>query len=346
MKKLYTLILLTTAAFSLKAQYTLTSASNPIIGDMEKTWKADTLTPNGLYPVGGTNQIWNFSGIVVSPTTTPLTTTYVAVSAAPNASLYGSANMAATSDGITYEMSNYSSSSITQYGTTNSSVSIVYQNPELIANLPLTYGTFCTDTYSASYTDNSLPVSRNGTVSTTGDGTGTLNMPGNKNYTNVLRIKLEVTQIENYGAVASVTATIRGYVYLNASSKFSILSTNVFTFTQVSGTTTSTFYGKSVQVGDMYFTGVKENDNTTNFNVFPNPSANKEISIQFSPAMNDSYELSIFNALGQEVKHLSYANMPAGDHNEKINLSELNSGLYTIKLKSKNHQSTQKLIVD
>ncbi|MBA2612467.1 MAG: T9SS type A sorting domain-containing protein [Bacteroidetes bacterium] len=346
MKKIYSLILLVTVAFSAKAQYTLTSANNAVIGEIEKTWPADTLTPNGLYPAGGTNQIWNYSGIIISPTVSAVSNSYVAVSAAPNASLFSAANIAKTSDNINYELSNNSATSITSYGSSNSSVTIVYQNPELIATLPFTYGTLCTDTYSASYTSNSIPVSRTGTVTTSGDGTGTLNMPGNKNYTNALRVKLQLKQIENFGSAGSQTITVKAYVYFNAASKFSLLSVNVYTVNQISGTTTATFYGKSIDVGDVLFAGIKENTNAANFNIYPNPSSNKEVSVQFNTTANENYELTIYNALGQQVKALHYSNLPLGDQSEKISLSELNSGLYTIKLKSKNHESTKKLVVD
>ncbi|MBA3683501.1 MAG: T9SS type A sorting domain-containing protein [Bacteroidetes bacterium] len=346
MKQLYTFILLIFAAYSVKAQYTLTSAANPVIGDIEKTWQADTLTPTGLYPAGGTSQIWNYSGIIISPTTAAVSSSFVAVSAAPNASLFSAANIAKTSDGMNYELSNYGATSITNYGTSNSSVSIVYQNPQLIANLPFTYGTLCNDTYSASYTQNSIPASRTGTVSTQGDGTGTLNMPGNKNYPNTLRIKLLLTQIDNFGSVGSQTITVKAYVYVNSVSKYSLLAINVATIAAVSGTTSVTFYSKTVNVGDMLFAGVKENSKATDFSIYPNPAAGKEITLQFTPNTIESYEVNIFNALGQNVKHLNLNKTNGSEYKETINVSELSSGLYYIKLRGNGYEGTQKLLID
>jgi hypothetical protein len=346
MKQLYTLTLLLLIAFTAKAQYTITGTSNPVIGDVEKTWSADTITPNGLYPLGGINQIWNFSGITISPTTAATSASYVAVSAAPNGSLFSAANLAKTSDNLNYEMSSETSASIINYGSTNNTLTILNQDPLLYANLPFTYGSLCNDTYSASYVANTIPVARTGTVSTSGDGTGTLNMPGNKNYSNVLRIKIDLKQVDNYGAAGSQTITMKAYMYLSSVSKFAILAVNVFTFTSVQGTTTATFYGKSVDVGDMIFAGIKENANTTNFSISPNPSVNKMVDVHFTPAQSENYELIVFNALGQQVKSIVLENFNEGKYDQKVDLSELKSGLYYIKLKGKIHETTQKLIID
>lgn len=346
MKQLYTFTLLLLIAFTAKAQYTITGTSNLVIGDVEKTWSADTITPNGLYPIGGTNQIWNFSGITISPTTAATSATYVAVSAAPNGSLFSAANLAKTSDNLNYEMSSETSASIINYGSTNSTLTILNQDPLLYANLPFTYGSLCNDTYSASYVANSIPVARTGTVSTSGDGTGTLNMPGNKNYSNVLRIKIDIKQVDNYGPAGSQTITMKAYMYLGAVSKFPILSINNYTGTITSGTTGSSFFGKNVEVGDMIFAGIKENQNPINFNISPNPSSNKEITLNFAPNKSEKFDLNIYNSLGQLVKNIDLGNDIIGERQEKINLSELNSGLYYIKLKGNNHETTRKLIID
>ena len=120
MKKLYILILFSVCTFFTKAQYTLTSAFFPVAGEVEKTWDADTTG----FTVGsaGTNQIWNYTGITVSPTAAVTSNTHVAKTSAPNFTAFPSANLASTSDGMNYSFSNYGSS-ITNYGSSTSTTS-------------------------------------------------------------------------------------------------------------------------------------------------------------------------------------------------------------------------------
>src|SRR5437868_520731 len=123
MKKLYFFTLISLCSFFAKAQYTITASIFPVAGDVEVTWDADT---NGVV-IGsaGTNQIWNYTGITLSPTVAAKSNSYVAKTSAPNNASFPSANLASTGDGINYGFSYYGSN-ITNYGSANATVTTVY----------------------------------------------------------------------------------------------------------------------------------------------------------------------------------------------------------------------------
>ncbi|HAP01359.1 MAG TPA: hypothetical protein DCQ93_05475 [Bacteroidetes bacterium] len=88
------------------------------------------------------------------------------------------------------------------------------------------------------------------------------------------------------------------------------------------------------------FTGVNEIETKNNFRIFPNP-ANDILNFQFSD--NSSVdEISIIDAVGKKVMSISNSSV---ELNKGINISSLQSGIYSINVLSKNSFTTQKLII-
>jgi hypothetical protein len=340
MKKICLLILLVASCSLAKAQFTLTSASNPVLGDVDQSWTIDTL--NLGTGSSGTSQIWNFTGISITPSMTIKSNSYVATSAAPNNSLFPSANLASTSDGSTYSMFAYTNTNIVVYGFTSNTLTAVYQDPLTFVTLPFSYGMISTDTYSSSFSYSGTPIAENGTVTTTADGYGTLNTPGNS-YPNVLRIKLQNYLIQNIGAVGSNTTNSIDYIFLGATSKFALLSVNNST----TSTSTSTVISKtkSGKVSNSVLQGIKELHNSTYFSIYPNP-AGKEVTLSLNLTNSENYSGNIFNTLGQKVKEIQIGERAPGIYFEKVDLTALQSGIYYIKLKGKNSEGVQKLIIE
>ncbi len=220
---------------------------------------------------------------------------------------------------------------------------MVYQNPQTIATLPFTFPTFCTDTYSSSYTQGTVSVVMNGTVSTLGDGTGTLYLPGSKTYTNCLRVKLDLKQIENHGTYTQ-TLTAEEFVYFNSSSKWSLLT--VGNLTVALSFTTSIYKIKSISVSDALFAGINEKQaNESYFSLYPNPAINTA-NLQFVHSQNESYEMTITNTLGQAVRNKSYSDLAPGPYNLEVDLKDLPSGIYYVKLKGAKQEGIRKLIIE
>jgi hypothetical protein len=350
MKKLYILILFSVCTFFAKAQYTITSAIFPVAGDIEVSWDADTT--GVTIGSAGTNQIWNYTGITVSPTTAATSNSYITKTSAPYFTSFPSANLASTSDGTNYSFSSYGSS-ITNYGSSTSTAAVVYGNPQTIANIPFTYGYVTSDTYSV--VDTSTPsqtMTTVGSLTTTGDAWGTLNMPGGKTYPNTLRLKLQITQTSTVVSSSTLTPnytftyTGNQYVHISSVSKWAILSVGITTATVKSGTFTNTSKSKSVTLGDMVFAGINDpKTNAANFNLYPNPATNTA-NLWFVLAQNESYDMSITNALGQVVRNKSYSDLAPGPYNLEVDLKDLPSGIYYVKLKGAKQEGVKKLIIE
>ena len=350
MKKLYIFTLLFICSYFTKAQYTLTSAIFPVAGEVEKTWDADTT--GFVIGTAGTNQIWNYTGITVSPTTAAISNSYVAKTSAPFFTSFPTANLASTSDGTNYSFSYYGST-ITNYGSSTSTAAVVYGNPQTLANIPFTYGTITADTYS--FVDVSVPNQTQtavGSLTTTGDAWGTLNMPGGKSFPNTLRLKIQITETGSIVTTSTMSANytytynIADYAHINSVSKWGILSAGFFTITVKSGTFTNVSKSKSVSVGDALFAGINnEIINTSNFNLYPNPATNTA-NLWFVLTQNESYDMSITNALGQVVRNTSYSDLSLGPYNLEVDLKDLPSGIYYVKLKGIKQEGVKKLIIE
>ncbi len=88
-----------------------------------------------------------------------------------------------------------------------------------------------------------------------------------------------------------------------------------------------TSFGNGMKVGNLLSLSVNENELEANsFSIYPNPSANN-----ITLGLNNIYEnqpIQIFNSRGELVKEVSKKN------NETVNISDLPSGLYFIRLKN------------
>jgi hypothetical protein len=342
MKKIYLLFISLLAGASMKAQFTLTASDEPVVGDQEITWKLDTA---GISPGGaGTNQIWNFTGIVITPSVPATVKNYTTTAAAPNNSLYPYANMAESSDGQNYQMSAYTSSNIIIYGSTSSTLSIVYQNPLTIVTLPFPYGTISNDTYQTSYTYSTTPISENGTITTTADAYGTLNTPGNS-FPNVLRIRIHEHIIQNIGAVVTNTIDADGYVFFGSATKYALLSVNMNSVTSSTQPTLTT-KSKDASVSTVILQGIKENSRSANFSIYPNPASGKEIMLHYVLAENENYTATIYNSLGQVVKEVNLGEREPGMYHDMFDLSKISSGIYYLRLKGQKQDGMQKLVIE
>lgn len=86
-------------------------------------------------------------------------------------------------------------------------------------------------------------------------------------------------------------------------------------------------------------------ENKVSFGVYPNPSANKKISVVYeAPASNtDKNSVSIFNLNGSKVYEAQLDN--TGFANSELNLSNLNDGVYILKFESGDYSATKKIVL-
>ena len=188
MKKIYILLFIFFVKNYANAQYTITSASNPTVGDIELVYNCDT---TGIKPgPTGTGQVWNYTLLSFQTgTAATQTSSYLATSAAPCGSLVANANIAKTDDqGVSYSLMGYTNTGMTGYAYCNNSITIIFTNPQNLINYPFTYGMASSDTYSGTGAQGTVAVVLNGTVSVTADAAGSINLPPGKTFFNGIEI--------------------------------------------------------------------------------------------------------------------------------------------------------------
>lgn len=82
-----------------------------------------------------------------------------------------------------------------------------------------------------------------------------------------------------------------------------------------------------------------KNDGIEGLQIFPNPVTTGRIYISTDQNSN-SREIEIYDMLGKKVYEITlYGN------NKEVNISNLNSGIYLIKVKENNTSATRKLVI-
>jgi hypothetical protein len=77
---------------------------------------------------------------------------------------------------------------------------------------------------------------------------------------------------------------------------------------------------------------------------FPNPATN-EISINFGLNQSSKVEIEIYDVTGKMVNSIKLDNLEVGTHTSKVNVSNLNSGVYMYSVKSENAKMFSKFTV-
>lgn len=338
MKKLYILILLGVCSFFAKAQYTITSSSNPIVGDIQSYFDLDT---TGLFfGSSGPSQTWNYSALMTAGN--PVKSfTYVPMSSVPNNFLFPGATIADDDGAGNYGVYSNNSTKFEYYGfaTATATNCWIYSDPLKLYSIPFTYGTTSPDVFQATQPNYSVT----GTFTTYGDGAGTLQLPAG-NYSNVLKLNFVVYETDSTpSSVQNYTILINQYY--SAVSKFPLLEVQTFNISTITGTTTSTSYakyGRIISTG--ISTGIPNKENDLNFGVFPNPVSNGELFISNTPSLG-KITIEIFNVLGQQVKTISFESQ-SGSGSKKVDVSDLTKGIYYLRITGKERTETKKILIE
>jgi ligand-binding sensor domain-containing protein len=89
------------------------------------------------------------------------------------------------------------------------------------------------------------------------------------------------------------------------------------------------------------FVGINDVSSTNRvMNIYPNPASDM-ITVIIDPSINPSLTLKIYNITGSLVK-----TELVKENQQQINVSDLNSGIYMVEIKSKNVTSKKKLIIN
>lgn len=343
MKKIYFIALSLFALNQANAQLSLTKAnSEPIVGDNYTMNVLDTTNalPNSIIGAGVT---WDVLGVSESGAVD--TTKYVAVSTVTNASTYpgttiiekqGANTTFFKSTATQFELLGLDAGNFQLNYNTNSAIMSVY---------PVGLGYINNDIGSGTMTA-SLTGAFTSTIQTKADGSGTLNINSIVSFSNCLRVK--TTQFISFSLAGGLeTGTVEQsiYNYYHSSSKSPLFSYN-YSHVMAAGLFPLDNTQSNVTLKTSVVLGLKENTiNNIIFKAYPNP-ANSEVNIHFVLTQTESYTIDILNNLGQVVKTLNKPNLAAGMYSEIIDVKDLSTGIYTVKVNGTHAQGTQKLIVE
>jgi len=115
-------------------------------------------------------------------------------------------------------------------------------------------------------------------------------------------------------------------------------------FYNVNGTVSSSALQTAITNALNSSTGITEVGNTSSFYVFPNP-ANNSTEISYSLQSSSDVKVELFNLVGEKVKSVASATQSAGEHALNIDCSDLNNGIYFVKLIANRTEQTVTLSV-
>jgi hypothetical protein len=313
---------------------TITQAFNePSIGDVDKNYRLDTSAYTTGLPstVTGSNVVWDFTK--VTGAFPVIFDSIVAPSAATGGTAHPSATYAQKRSGINAFFKSSSSPSQTEWlGAYSPSLSITFTNSAIIATYPISYGYTSTDPVTGVFKYNTTNGVCNGVITVMADGVGTLNLPGNVSFQNVIRLKSieQLTMTVNFLSVGSINQSI--YSYYVPGKKYPLITQQYQKYQLLAGTPTIT----AMAYGNFdYFTvaGISNYEPRFEPGVYPNPFNNK---LYLRNESTGTMEFMIYNLNGQQ--------MIVADEIENLNTSNLQPGIYILEIKEGANHYYQKII--
>ncbi|RYZ33470.1 MAG: T9SS type A sorting domain-containing protein, partial [Sphingobacteriales bacterium] len=218
-----------------------------------------------------------------------------------------------------------------------SSGNITYANPMKVMQFPMTFNQTFTDAYSSSGNGGS----KNGTITSTIDGYGTLKTPTGT-YTNVLRQKV-VDQATVVNAGGTMNMTITQYYWFVAGIHHHVMALLITEITgmpvQVPTSYVTTYTTKTNGGGNV---GIDEAELlASKVFVFPNPASDR-ISVKANGLNIRSIDL--YNVMGQKVLHKSIADQGITSTVELSDL-QLSSGCYLLKMNTAEGQVSKQVVI-
>jgi len=115
-------------------------------------------------------------------------------------------------------------------------------------------------------------------------------------------------------------------------------------FTQNGGTTTGNMYFKYKDITSLL--GVQNVGDKASFGIYPNPAVDKKVTILYDvkEKANNSGKAEIYDMTGKKVYETALSNQ-SGLYQKEVNLQNLSSGIYVVKISFGGSTETKKLIV-
>lgn len=350
MKKLYFIALSFFAGLTIiNAQVVLTQANHaPSAGDTYVMYQIDSI---GVTPgASGSSAVWNFTA---TPTRTTIASTNSCVASTNTMYPVGAIARATGTAAANYYTS--TSGQLNFWGG-NIKISIVnadyvFSTPAVHASYAMVYNSTATSTFVGTVTSGTNSGSISGGTSTvTADGQGTLNLP-NRSFSNALRVKTYTGfnfSVPAFGANGSVKqetwdyySNLTNYPSTKIVPLFTILTNTIDLTSPLPNTQTNTL----VLINKDYeYVSITENSSeVAELNLFPNPADNN-FNLIFINEKAEQAAVEITNSLGQLVKKENLANTK-GLVKHNIDITNINAGVYFVKVNVGNRSSIKKLTI-
>ena len=109
--------------------------------------------------------------------------------------------------------------------------------------------------------------------------------------------------------------------------------------------------GNNIYIDDINIIGLTTTDleelsqkGLVGLQIYPNP-ASSEITVSFDLVTNDRVDMILRDMTGREVQRDFGANLPAGNHNKQVNVSNLSSGVYLMEFVTSKARQTKRIVV-
>jgi len=334
MKQIYFLLFAALFTYG-KAQIITQSFNEPIVGDIDKSYRLDTSSYTSGLPVSttGSNCVWNYANLTgMFPM---VVDSFVAPSAVASSTGYPGTSYVQHRDLLyTFYKSTSSPQQTELLGAYSPSLSLTFTNSAIIATYPLNYGYNQADPVSGSFKYNSTPGACVGNITISADGLGTLNLPNNVSFPNVLCLRSVEILTLSTGIVSIGTFNQIIYNYYAPGKKFPVLNINYTTYQLIGNqpNTTAYVYGNS-----SYFNvlGINESQlNRENYEVYPNPFHDR-LFVK-TKITSEENEYLLYDCNGSLIFKTTTLN--------EIETRELSSGIYILEIKNRLGSYHQKVI--
>jgi hypothetical protein len=313
---------------------TLTQVFNePQAGDREYIYNLDTTAfASGLPASTGSAAVWDFSSVTAKAPI--MTNSFVAPSAVAESSMFPGVTFVQQTNILnTHCKSTTTPTTQTELvGLTSSTLTLNLSNSAIIAKYPMEFGSGSTDNLAGTFTALGFNGSCSGKITTTCNGSGTLNLPDGIKLSNVLRVQSTQTMALTTGGIFAL-ATIKEVIinYYHPSLRFPVVSVNYTTITPSTGSAIDT---KVVSGSTAFFvTGIPD-QGLTEFNIFPNPckdaftiSADRRLGLR---------KINVFSLAGEKVY--------SGENTNEVNLAGLAPGVYLVSLETATGTACRRLV--
>ncbi len=324
-------ILLILGGKFLSAQPTLGAANNPHAGERYFYRITDTIAQPGY---AGAGQVWNFTNVQVTLNTVILN--YVLPSQTPHAASYPGSNLASYIIPGEYDYYTTTASSFRYNGKgSTNDVALITSSNYVYFDYPFAFGSSITNTVSGSTGAGTI----SGTVTITGDGTGTLKLPS-ITYNNVLRVKREENITYSFGPGVDENILTVSYFWYSAQFGGPLMKLVTSTTTGI-----ATGYSKFVGVADF---GLGINDPSTpsisSIQIHPNPAQNYA-NIAISVLQPSEINFKIMDLTGRIWKEWTHSGSP-GDAAIRMDVANLPRGIYLVSAFSEGTLRQDRMILE